>query len=52
MADQIKGYRIFIASPRGLEDIRTNFVDTINEFWIDIGRPEQYAEANNLLAAA
>jgi len=24
----------------------------IKEFWIDIGRPEQYEEANNLLAAA
>jgi len=24
----------------------------INEFWIDIGLPEQYEEANNLLAAA
>jgi len=25
---------------------------SINEFWIDIGRPEQYEEANDLLAAA
>ena len=32
MVDQIKGYRIFIASPRGLDDIRTNFVNTIDEY--------------------
>ncbi len=39
-----------------IEDLCNNGSEVItypiNEFWIDIGRPEQYEEANNLLAAA
>jgi len=32
MAVDIKGYRVFIASPRGLEDERQKFFDTIQEY--------------------
>jgi hypothetical protein len=32
MAVDIKGYRVFIASPRGMEDERQKFFDTIQEY--------------------